>query len=260
MGWLFIRREHDETFVQHDLSKNSLLIFQYNFYPLIASLTGLFLPMAIAGYFWGDWRGGILIAGFAKTVLIMQCTFCINSVAHYWGEATFADERTPRDSYLVSLLTFGEGYHNFHHEFPYDYRNGLHFYDYDPGKWLVYTLSLFGLTYNLKRFHGDLFEKGKLQMRQKKLDEEKEKYNWGPKKETLTQITIEEFNNKSKTEDIILIDNIVYNVNKFDHPGGESYMKVYKGKDASKEFNETIYNHSSAARNLLDTMAVYKIK
>jgi stearoyl-CoA desaturase (Delta-9 desaturase) len=45
----------------------------------------------------------------------MQCTFCINSIAHYIGEATFSDSRTPRDSHFVSYLTFGEGYHNFHH-------------------------------------------------------------------------------------------------------------------------------------------------
>lgn len=223
-------------------------------------MTGLIAPMTICGLLWNDWKGGLLIAGFAKTVLIMQCTFCINSVAHYIGEATFADERTPRDSYLVSLITFGEGYHNFHHEFPYDYRNGLHFYDYDPGKWLIATLNIFGLTYNLKRFHQDLFEKGKIQMQEKKILEKKKLYNWGPCKDNLPVINVNEFNKLSETQDVMIIEDTVYTLKDFSHPGGSKFINMYKGKDATKEFNGLIYNHSTAARNLLDTRAIFKIK
>lgn len=77
----------------------------------IALFTGFFIPMFIAGYFWGDWKGGFLIGGVASKVFLMHCTFCINSLAHTLGSATYDDKRTPRDSVIVSLLTFGEGYH-----------------------------------------------------------------------------------------------------------------------------------------------------
>jgi stearoyl-CoA desaturase (Delta-9 desaturase) len=228
----------------------------------ISLFLGFALPMFIAGYFWGDWMGGFFIAGIAKAVFLMHCTFCINSVAHSIGEATFADERTPRDSMFVSLFTFGEGYHNFHHEFPFDYRNGLHFYDYDPGKWLIAFFHMFGLTYNLKKFDEQLFEKGKIQMQEKKILEKKNQYNWGPDKKTLREISLEEFSKRSKTEELILVDGFVYNVTKFkdSHPGGKGFITSYVGKDASVQFNGSIYNHSSAARNLLDTMADSKIK
>jgi stearoyl-CoA desaturase (delta-9 desaturase) len=93
--------------------------------------------MFIAGLGWGDWLGGLFIGGFAKAVFIQHATFFINSLAHFWGDFTYSDQRTPRDSYIVSLFTFGEGYHNFHHEFPYDYRNGLRWMHYDPGKFLT---------------------------------------------------------------------------------------------------------------------------
>lgn len=260
IGWLFLWREHDESFIQSDLVKDPILRNQHTYYGIWALLSGIITPMAICGLFWNDWKGGLLIAGFMKTVVIMQCTFCINSVAHYIGEATFADERTPRDSYLVSLITFGEGYHNFHHEFPYDYRNGLHFYDYDPGKWLVAFLNIFGLTYNLKRFHQDLFEKGKLQMQEKKILEMKKKYNWGPCKDNLPVINMNEFYKLCENQDVIIIDDFVYTLIDFSHPGGQKWIETFKGKDATKEFNGGVYNHSTAARNLLDTRAIFKIK
>jgi len=260
IGWLFYYRDAKEDFIQHDLAKDPLVRFNHDYYPFLSFGTGMFLPMGIAGFFWGDWVGGLFIAGIAKTVFLLHCTWCINSLCHAFGEFTFADERTPRDSALVSYVTFGEGYHNFHHEFPYDYRNGLHFYDYDPGKWLIYMFSFVGLTWNLKKFRGELFEKGRLQMQQKKLDKAKALYNWGPEKKALKEISMIEFNEKCKTEELMIVANYVYNVKNFDHPGGESFLKVYKSKDVTKEFNGGIYDHSSAARNLLDEMAVYKIK
>jgi stearoyl-CoA desaturase (delta-9 desaturase) len=47
-----------------------------------------------------------------------HATFFVNSLAHTLGSATFDDKHTPRDSWITAILTLGEGYHNFHHEFP----------------------------------------------------------------------------------------------------------------------------------------------
>ena len=51
----------------------------------------------------------------------------------------------------MSLLTFGEGYHNYHHTYPGDYRNGHGRYNFDPPKWLIYSLSRVGLATSLRR-------------------------------------------------------------------------------------------------------------
>ncbi|MBI3307310.1 MAG: acyl-CoA desaturase, partial [Candidatus Omnitrophica bacterium] len=56
-----------------------------------------------------------------------------------------------KDHWLVAFLTNGEGYHNFHHRFPGDYRNGVRWYQWDPSKWLIGFLSWFGLSRDLKR-------------------------------------------------------------------------------------------------------------
>jgi stearoyl-CoA desaturase (delta-9 desaturase) len=57
----------------------------------------------------------------------------------------------PRDSFLLATFTFDEGYHNYHHEFPSDYRNGVKPWQFDPTKWLIWILAKFGITSSLRR-------------------------------------------------------------------------------------------------------------
>ena len=52
---------------------------------------------------------------------------------------------------MTALVTMGEGFHNFHHQFPLDYRNGVRFFHYDPTKWLIYFMSKVGIASGLKR-------------------------------------------------------------------------------------------------------------
>ena len=70
-------------------------------------------------------------------MIVHHATWCVNSVAHWFGKHTFDDTISPKDHFVTGLLTLGEGYHNFHHEFPSDFRNGVHWYDYDPTKWFI---------------------------------------------------------------------------------------------------------------------------
>ena len=146
---------------QHLTPQDPILQFQHRYYALLAISSGILLPAYIAGVYWNDFLGGLLIAGFAKSVFLQHATFFINSLAHTWGDSTYTEQHSAKDSYLVSIFTFGEGYHNFHHEFPYDYRNGLEWFHYDPGKWLIRGMSYVGLAWDLKRFRNDLFWKGK---------------------------------------------------------------------------------------------------
>ena len=51
----------------------------------------------------------------------------------------------------MALVTFGEGYHNYHHEFQHDYRNGVKPWQFDPTKWIIWTLAKLGLAEKLRR-------------------------------------------------------------------------------------------------------------
>ena len=119
----------------------------------LAALVSFVLPTVI-GYAWGGWRsalGAFLIAGVARLVVLQHCTFCINSLCHYIGSRPYSSKCSARDSWLMAIVTLGEGYHNFHHEFQYDYRNGVKPWQIDPTKWLIWTLSKLRLVQKLRR-------------------------------------------------------------------------------------------------------------
>jgi len=176
-GWLLWKRERPNTDVR-DLEQDLVLVIQHKLFIIWALLFGWVIPTLICGYFWDDFRGGFYIAAVLKTVILHHCIFCINSLAHYSGDAPFNDTTTPRENVLCAVLTLGEGYHNFHHEFPNDYRNGVHFTAFDPTKWFIAALERLGLAHDLKRTKMDHIKLSELQMIQKKVDEQKKPYFW----------------------------------------------------------------------------------
>ena len=146
VGWLLRRRQAsaDVTRVT-DLWTVSSIRLQHRCCPFIAVGFGLLLPTAIAAW-WGDPWGGLLVAGFLRAAVQLQATFCVNSLAHVIGRPRYDRRSSARDSALVALVTFGEGYHSFHHRFPFDYRNGARWWQYDPSKWLIWLLARFRLA------------------------------------------------------------------------------------------------------------------
>jgi stearoyl-CoA desaturase (delta-9 desaturase) len=141
LGWLLRRRESSADVTRlTDLWEVRSIRWQHRYYAVIAITTGLVLPTMIAAL-WSDPVGGLLVAGFARAMLTLQATFCVNSVAHLVGRQRYDSNSTARDSALTSLVTFGEGFHSFHHRFPFDYRNGIRWWQYDPGKWLIWSLA-----------------------------------------------------------------------------------------------------------------------
>jgi stearoyl-CoA desaturase (delta-9 desaturase) len=133
-----------------DLQRDRLVMFQHDHYLAIALATNFGLP-ALAGWASGDFWGTMLLAGFLRLVVSHHATFFINSLAHMWGSQPYTDENTARDNPVVALLTYGEGYHNFHHLFAHDYRNGVRWWQWDPSKWFISAMSALGLARNLKR-------------------------------------------------------------------------------------------------------------
>jgi stearoyl-CoA desaturase (delta-9 desaturase) len=132
------------------LTKKSAIIFQNKYYFRIGILFGFFIPLII-GFIYGRPMGAFLWAGFLRLTIVHHATFFINSMCHYIGRRTHDIKSTARDSWVVSWFTFGEGYHNYHHKFQWDYRNGVKWFAYDPSKWIIKGLSFIGITYDLKK-------------------------------------------------------------------------------------------------------------
>ncbi len=169
IGWIFFSDAEDpRTQATNDLREDRLVAFQDRYYVLIALLAGAVLPMAL-GLAWGDAVGALLVAGFLRLVLQWHATFAVNSVAHTVGTQPFCTRGSARDSGWTAMLTLGEGYHNFHHRFQLDYRNGFRWFHLDPTKWFVWTLSRLGITWDLKRTPVRLIERAREAVRTERL-------------------------------------------------------------------------------------------
>jgi stearoyl-CoA desaturase (delta-9 desaturase) len=133
-----------------DLKKDPLLAFQHRYYVPLAVSVNFGLPLA-AGFLFHDVWGMLILAGVLRLVWSHHVTFFINSLAHMWGSRPYSDENSARDNPVLAVITYGEGYHNFHHLFAHDYRNGVRWWQWDPTKWLIAALQVLGLTRRLKR-------------------------------------------------------------------------------------------------------------
>jgi stearoyl-CoA desaturase (Delta-9 desaturase) len=150
--WMFHKPAPIENKVVSDLIKNPLVMFQHNYYKYCMFGSNI-LMFLLVGWLLNDYLSAFVISWWSRLFLLHHSTWFINSLAHYWGSRTFSQEHTAVDNYIISLLTFGEGYHNYHHTFANDYRNGIKWYHYDPTKWFIWVLNKVGLTHNLKRIN-----------------------------------------------------------------------------------------------------------
>jgi stearoyl-CoA desaturase (delta-9 desaturase) len=241
-----------------DLTRNKVVRWQHKHYLPLMIFMGLIFPMAVAGFGWGDWRGGYFFAGAARLTFVHHSTFCVNSLAHWLGEAPFDNKHTPRDHFITALVTVGEGYHNFHHQFPMDFRNAIKWFQYDPTKWFISTMALFGLASHLKKFPDNEIKKGQYTMKLQRLAEESGEITWPTDSNHLPVISWDDFKAEAKERSLVVVGGFIHDVSSFteEHPGGAHLIKRAIGTDATTAFMGGVYDHSRSAQNLLAMMRV----
>src|SRR5262245_5210291 len=171
IGWILRNYKSGEVDFSNvrDLQRDPIVAFQHKYYVPITLAMNVGLPLALGAVF-GDLWGVFLLAGVLRLVINHHVTFFINSLAHMWGSQPYTDENTARDNHLLALITYGEGYHNFHHIFANDYRNGVKWWQIDPTKWLIAALSWVGLASNLKRVPDLWIHRAQLNMQFKRME------------------------------------------------------------------------------------------
>lgn len=112
VGWMIWKPRRKIGYADtSDLENNPVVRWQHKHYIPLILIMGLIVPMAVAGLGWGDWRGGFFFAGAGRLLFVHHSTFCVNSLAHWLGDAPFDDKHTPRNHFITALVTNGEGYH-----------------------------------------------------------------------------------------------------------------------------------------------------
>ncbi|MFT5292128.1 MAG: stearoyl-CoA desaturase (delta-9 desaturase) [Planctomycetota bacterium] len=160
IGWVVAAGRPADTVRRRDLEADPIVMFQKRYLIPLTVLVAAVIPFAL-GSLWGDAIGAVLVAGFLRLVVQWHVTFMINSWAHTFGRQNYGTQTSARDSVILALVSFGEGYHSFHHRFPSDYRNGIKWYHVDPTKWLIWTMARIGFTKELRRTAADRIQKAR---------------------------------------------------------------------------------------------------
>lgn len=181
--WILEKPRTIDPKVVPDLMKNKLVMFQHRYYELSLVITN-FLAFCVVGWLFNDFWGALFLAVFLRMFALHHFTWFINSLAHTWGDKPFCKEQTAVNNFVIALVTFGEGYHNFHHTFANDYRNGIRWFHFDPTKWTIWTLNKLGLATDLKQVDPLTISKRMISER-KNLLIEKIKEAWISKKDEL---------------------------------------------------------------------------
>ncbi|KAF5222792.1 putative fatty acid desaturase [Trypanosoma cruzi] len=287
MGWMVMKQNYGllGKVDVSDFKYNIIIQFQHRYFFRIAMLSGIILPTLICGLGWGDWLGGYFYAGLAKVVFVHHCTFFINSLAHtslFGAVQNYSDRNTSRDSMVCALLTFGEGYHNFHHEFAQDYRNGIKWYHFDPTKWTIRLCEWLRMASHLMRTPNEVIERNVKNLQYKGVRRQMElleKRLGELELPTTVEYTWEDVAKYvQQGQKLIVIGDNVIDLEKSvptgsgythsnekivwyeAHPGGKKMLDIYVGKDATEAFQGGIYKHSLGAESLIPHLRIAKLK
>lgn len=201
----------------------------------------------------------------------------------FYAVQGYSDDATPHDSIVSALFTFGEGYHNYHHAFAQDYRNGFKWYYWDPTKWYVYCCYKLNFCWDLKRTPDSIIQRARNEVRTKKLRAELEELTQESADihPVITEVmTVEEVQRLVKEEGrrLIMVEGYVVDLDKpiklegsrtheeslihwYDtHPGGRAFLDLYIGRDATDAMNGGVYKHTHGARCTIPELYIARLK
>lgn len=146
--WL-VSRNTFPTRLPADIEQDMVLktIDRLHFLPLIA--------LGLLSYLIGGLE--YLSAFFTSTTLLFHGVALVNSACHTFGDRPFKTDDLSRNNRLVAILTLGEGWHNFHHAFPWAARQGITVVNgtvtplADFTYWFIQGLQLLGLASKVRQ-------------------------------------------------------------------------------------------------------------
>jgi len=157
IGWLTSGRNYPTNYrMVRDWAKYPELVFLNRFDllgPLLlaVALYGLGAGLAAFAPVLGTNGWQMVVWGFfISTVFVFHATCSINSLTHLFGNRRYETGDDSRNSFMLALLTLGEGWHNNHHRFQRTARQGFYWWEIDITYYLLKMLSLTGLIWNLR--------------------------------------------------------------------------------------------------------------
>jgi stearoyl-CoA desaturase (Delta-9 desaturase) len=153
MGWLFATEKTDISRWAPDLNKDAIMRRIDSLFPLWVTIS--FALPAVAGLLiTRSWSGALtafLWGGLVRIFMLHHVTWSINSICHFYGRRPFQTTDYSTNNWLLSLVSFGESWHNNHHAFPTSAVHGLGKWQIDLSAWVIAAFERLGLARNVKR-------------------------------------------------------------------------------------------------------------
>ncbi|NER25379.1 MAG: acyl-CoA desaturase [Symploca sp. SIO1C2] len=152
IGWLFDGEITNSLVFAKDLIRDPIINYINRWY-MVWLILSLMIPGIIEGALTRSWTGfisGCLWGGLIRFFFSLHSSYMINSINHYLGTHPFDSGDHSTNNIWLSLVTGGDAWHNNHHAFPNSAKLGLKWWQIDLGYWVIRSLELVGLAWNVK--------------------------------------------------------------------------------------------------------------
>ncbi|CDJ29508.1 fatty acyl-CoA desaturase, putative [Eimeria mitis] len=158
VGWLLLKKPQSVKDAGKQLNFDDLLAdpfvrFQHKLDPWWNQFWCFVVPSIYAYYKYNDFWTGFFVLGCLRWCICLHATWTVNSTAHIWGDRRYTVEGNPCESCFTALVAVGEGWHDWHHKYPYDYAasEGGIFDQYNPSKLFIDICAWLGLAWERRR-------------------------------------------------------------------------------------------------------------
>ncbi|CAI9599155.1 unnamed protein product [Staurois parvus] len=161
IGWLLMRKHPDviekgKKLDLSDLHADTVVMFQRRHYKKLILLMCFVVPTVVPWYFWGEsFYISLYVPCLLRYALVLNATWLVNSAAHMYGNRPYDKNINPRENKLVAIGAIGEGFHNYHHTFPYDYSSSEFGIKYNLTTCFIDLMCYLGLASDRKRVSKD---------------------------------------------------------------------------------------------------------
>ena len=154
VGWLFIHTQRgNRRRYAPDLIKDPVVAFVDRTF-LLWAIGGILVAFPLGWLIGGTVTSGLtglLWGGAIRLLVLHHATFSINSLCHFFGRKRFQTDDESRNLAWLSLITFGEAWHNNHHAFPTSAAHGLGRREVDISAGVIWLLEKTGLAWDVVR-------------------------------------------------------------------------------------------------------------
>ncbi|KAM0725340.1 Acyl-CoA Delta-9 desaturase [Formica fusca] len=157
VGWLMMKKHPEVIRKGHQIDMSDILAdpitaFGCKYFSILKFIFAYLLPITVPIYGWNETWSRAFMSQIMRIIVGLNCTWSVNSVAHIWGSKPYDAYINPTENKFVAFVAFGEGWHNYHHVFPWDYKAAeLGNYTFNFATMFIDICAKIGWAYDLKQ-------------------------------------------------------------------------------------------------------------